>query len=56
MNATMIKPEALLILQEKFSSCTRQLVESGVSRRFSGFRKHPVNIFGLLLVFLLCVK
>lgn len=56
MNAAMIKPEALSILQEKFSSRTRQLVESGVSSLFSGFRKHPVNIFRLLLVFFLCVK
>lgn len=46
----MIKPEALLILEEKFSSYTRLLVESGVSSPFSGFRKHLVNILGHLLV------
>lgn len=39
----MIKPEALLILKEKFSSCTCQLLESGVSGLFSGFRTHPLN-------------
>lgn len=46
----MIKPEALLILEEKLSSYARLLVESGVSSPFSGFRKHLVNILGHLLV------
>lgn len=49
----MIKPEALLILKEKFSSCTRQVVESGVSGLFSGFRTHPVNTLELSISALL---
>lgn len=51
INAIMIKPEASLILKEKFFSCTCQVVESGVAGLFSGFRTHPVNTLVCILVF-----
>lgn len=51
INAIMIKPEALLILKEKFFSCTCQVVESGVAGLFSGFRTHPINTLVCILVF-----
>lgn len=47
INAIMIKPEALLILKEKFSPCACQVVESGVNGLFSGFRTLPVNTLQL---------
>lgn len=50
INAIMIKPEALLILKEKFFSCTCQVVESAVTGLFSGFRTHPVNTLVCILV------
>lgn len=51
----MIKPEALSILKDKFSSCTCQVVESGVAGLFSGFRTHPVNTLKLWISALLLV-